>query len=110
MITWGFAAQLADSGVTVNAAAPGFVKTNFNQNAKGFMATMINLSSKLFAVSPAAGADTPLWVASAPEFDSITGKFFDGHKEKEGKFHEADAIADLEKQCAAMAQRVARAA
>lgn len=36
----------------VNAAAPGFVKTDLNQNASGFIASMINFSAKLFAVSP----------------------------------------------------------
>ena len=47
---------------------------------------MINLMARLFAVSPAKGADTPLWVASAPELDGVTGKYFAARKEKPPKF------------------------
>jgi NAD(P)-dependent dehydrogenase (short-subunit alcohol dehydrogenase family) len=99
MLTWGQAARLEGSGVTANAAAPGFVRTEFNRNASGFMAAMIGLSSRLFAVSPAKGADTPIWVASAPELASATGKYFDARQEKDGKFRDPAAIADLEKKC-----------
>jgi NAD(P)-dependent dehydrogenase (short-subunit alcohol dehydrogenase family) len=99
MLTWGLAARLDGKGVTVNAAAPGFVKTDFNQNAHGFTASMINLMVKMFGVTPAKGAETPLWVATAPELEGVTGKYFDGKKEKEGKFREPDPIAELERAC-----------
>src|SRR5262249_16747754 len=36
MLTWGQSSRLAPSGITANAAAPGFVRTDFNQNAHGF--------------------------------------------------------------------------
>ncbi len=108
MLTWGLADRLAPARVTANAAAPGFVKTNFNQNAHGFMATMIGLSAKLFAVSAAEGADTPLWAAVAPELAAVTGKHFDARKEKDGKFREPGAIADLEARCEALLGRAAR--
>jgi NAD(P)-dependent dehydrogenase (short-subunit alcohol dehydrogenase family) len=97
MLTWGLATRLEGSGVTANAAAPGFVKTDFNQNAHGFMALMINVSAKLFAVTPEKGAETPIWVASAPELATESGKFFDARKEKDGKFREPEPIADLER-------------
>jgi NAD(P)-dependent dehydrogenase (short-subunit alcohol dehydrogenase family) len=99
MLTWGLAKQVEGTGVIANAAAPGFVRTEFNRNAHGFMATMINISSRLFAVSPAKGADTPIWVASAPELASSNGKLFDARKEKDGKFREPAPIADLERRC-----------
>lgn len=102
MLTWGQAKHFAGSGVTVNAAAPGFVKSDFNQNARGFLATMIGISAKLFAVSPEKGAATPLWVATGADLVGQTGKYFDGHKEKDGKFREEGPIADLEKRCEEM--------
>ncbi|HVY49510.1 MAG TPA: SDR family NAD(P)-dependent oxidoreductase [Minicystis sp.] len=105
MLTWGLAKRLEGSGVTANAAAPGFVRTNFNQNAKGFMATMLGFSAKLFAVTPAEGADTPLWAAVAPELAGVTGTYFDARKEKDGKFREPGPIADLEARCEAMLAR-----
>jgi NAD(P)-dependent dehydrogenase (short-subunit alcohol dehydrogenase family) len=102
MLTWGFARRFAGTGVTVNAAAPGFVKTEFNRSATGFMATMIGISAKLFAVTPAKGADTPLWVATAFELEGVTGGYFDARKKKDGKFDDAAAIAELETICASI--------
>lgn len=99
MLTWGQSARFYGTGVTANAAAPGFVKTDFNRNASGFMAAMINLSARLFAVSPAEGADTPLWAAVAPELAGVTGRYFEKRAEKDGKFREKAAIAELESLC-----------
>jgi NAD(P)-dependent dehydrogenase (short-subunit alcohol dehydrogenase family) len=99
MLTWAFADKLEKDKVAVNAAAPGFVKTDFNQNARGFMASMINLSSKLFAVSPAEGADTPLWVAASHDLDGATSKYFDKRKDKDGKFRDPAALAELDGLC-----------
>ena len=98
------AKRLAGSGVHVHAAAPGFVKTDFNQNVTGFTATMINLSAKLFADTPAQGGDAITWVAIAPELEGQTGKYFDRRKEKEGKFSDPAAIAALEGKLQQMAQ------
>jgi NAD(P)-dependent dehydrogenase (short-subunit alcohol dehydrogenase family) len=99
MLTWGLAKELEGSGVTANAAAPGFVRTEFNRNTHGFMAAMISLSARLFAVTPEKGADTPLWVASAPELSTMTGKYYDARQEKDGKFRDVAVIADLERRC-----------
>jgi len=96
MQTWIWAKKLEGDGVAVNAAAPGFVKTDFNQNAHGFTAAMINFSAKLFAVSAAEGAETPLWVASARELEGQTNKYFVKHKEKESAFREEGALRELE--------------
>lgn len=106
MLTWGQAARLAPAGVTANAVAPGFVRTDFNRHARGPRATMIGLSARLFAVSPAKGADTPLWAAVAPELLGVTGKYFIGRKEQDGRFHEPDPIADLERRCRELASQV----
>src|SRR5262245_19593826 len=97
MLTWGLAARLAGTGVTVNAAAPGFVKTDFAQNSHGFTSVLLSTMAKLFAVRVEKGAETPLWVASAPELAGATGKYYDAHKEKDGKFRDPEAIADLER-------------
>jgi NAD(P)-dependent dehydrogenase (short-subunit alcohol dehydrogenase family) len=105
MLTWGLAARLAGTRVTANAAAPGFVKTDFTQNMRGFTAAMFGVMAKLFAVRADKGAETPVWVASAPELEGATGKYYDAHKEKDRKFHEPDAIADLERRLDEMIAR-----
>jgi NAD(P)-dependent dehydrogenase (short-subunit alcohol dehydrogenase family) len=99
MLTWGFAARMADSGVTANCAEPGFVRTDLNRHASGLRTNMINISVRLFGVTPAKGADTPLWVATAPELDGVTGKCFAKRKAKADQFREPAAIADLERAC-----------
>jgi NAD(P)-dependent dehydrogenase (short-subunit alcohol dehydrogenase family) len=109
MLTWGLAKRLEGTGVTANAVSPGFVKTDFNRDAHGFRAAMINLSARLFAVSAEEGADTPIWAAAAPELASVTGRYFEGRKEKERKFDDPAAIAELESRCDDMMRRAARA-
>jgi len=108
MLTWGLATRLGGTGVTANTAAPGFVKTDFNQNAHGFRATMINLSVRLFGVSSEKGADTPVWVAAAPELDGVTGKYFAGRKEQEAKTRDLGPIVDLERKCQQLEQGAAQ--
>ncbi|HEY7223456.1 MAG TPA: SDR family NAD(P)-dependent oxidoreductase [Micromonosporaceae bacterium] len=99
MLTWGLAARLTGQGVTANTAAPGFVRTGFNRNAHGPRAAMIGLMSRLFAVSPEKGADTPLWAASAAELDGVTGQAFTARKARPPKFTEPGPIAELERFC-----------
>jgi NAD(P)-dependent dehydrogenase (short-subunit alcohol dehydrogenase family) len=99
MLTWGFAARTAGSGVTANCAEPGFVRTDLNRHATGFRTTMINVSAQLFGVTPAKGADTPLWVATAPELEGVTGKCFAKRKPKTDAFRDPAAIMDLESAC-----------
>jgi hypothetical protein len=60
---------------------------------------MIGLMARLFAVSPAKGAETPLWVASAQELDQATGKAYAARKEQAPKFTDPGAIAELERLC-----------
>lgn len=102
MVTWGMAERFPASKVTLNCAAPGFVKTEFNRNARGFTAMMINFFSALMAVSPEKGAETPLWVAASREFDGQTAKYFDKRKEQDGKFREPEPIAALLRECERM--------
>jgi NAD(P)-dependent dehydrogenase (short-subunit alcohol dehydrogenase family) len=97
MATWIQAAKLEKDKVAVNCAAPGFVKTDFNQNASGFIVSMINISAKLFGVTPAKGAETPLWVAASKDVEGQTNKYFDKRKEQDGKFRDAAQLAELEK-------------
>jgi NAD(P)-dependent dehydrogenase (short-subunit alcohol dehydrogenase family) len=102
LLTWGLAARTPETGVTANAAEPGFVRTGFNRNASGFRASMINFSARLFAVSPAKGADTPLWVATAPELAGVTGQRFAARKVKPDAFRDPAEIAPLEQACLAL--------
>ena len=96
MITWKLAQQFKNTGVVINAVSPGFVRTGFLDNAKGVMAVFLRLI-KGFAVSPQRGAETPLWVATSPEFEGVTGRYFESHKEKNGKYREHQGLDRMEK-------------
>jgi NAD(P)-dependent dehydrogenase (short-subunit alcohol dehydrogenase family) len=100
MLTFGWATELAGTAVTVNAIAPGFVRTAFNRNASGARATMINVAVRLFGTTPATGADSPLWAAAAPELASVTGTYIEKRTEKLSDFRDPATIADLQRRCA----------
>ena len=53
MLTEDFAERFAGTGVTVNSAAPGFVRTEFNRNARGTQVMMINIAVRV--IGPLAG-------------------------------------------------------
>ncbi len=67
---------LEGSGVTVNALHPGFVSTGFGKNNPGFLMKIIRAATPLFARSPEKGAATSIYLASSPEVEKITGKYF----------------------------------
>ena len=81
MVTLSFALKLAGTGVVANAASPGFVKTSFLKDAKGLVAVALRAISFL-AVTPAKGAETPLMVALSPDLSAVSGRLYDGGKEK----------------------------
>lgn len=61
------ARRLKGSGVTVNAVDPGYVDSNF-QRAAG-----LEMRGHL---TPEEGADTQVWLASSPEVEGVTGRYF----------------------------------
>lgn len=102
MASWIQAAKLEKDRITVNAAAPGFVKSDFNQNAKGFMAGMIGFFASFMAISPAEGADTILWAAASSEAEGKTAQYYEKRTSKDGKFREKAPLAELERALDAM--------
>jgi NAD(P)-dependent dehydrogenase (short-subunit alcohol dehydrogenase family) len=75
MLTFELAQKLKDKGIVVNLAWPGIVNTEGMRALPGRM-KWFGLFMRPFMKSPAQGAMTPLWLATAPETQSITGKAF----------------------------------
>ena len=75
LLTVELARRLAGSGVTVNAAWPGIVNTEGMRAMPGTMAIMTFFMRPLMR-SSAAGARTPVYVATAPELETVSGKCF----------------------------------
>jgi retinol dehydrogenase-14 len=84
MFTYELAERLRGSGVTANCLHPGSVGTNFGQNNSGPLALFFR-TFKPFMRSPERGADTLIWLASSPEVDGVSGKYFSDRKETEAK-------------------------
>ena len=75
MYTYDLVRRLAGTGVTVNALHPGFVASDMYRSSGGFI-KLLGPVINLFAVSPEAGAETSIFVASSPEVEGVTGKYF----------------------------------
>jgi retinol dehydrogenase 12 len=78
LFTQELAQRLAGSGVVVNAVHPGLVaKTGLLQDTRG----PFKLITDTFGGTPEKGADTVVWLATAPETATVTGKMFAKRKE-----------------------------
>ncbi len=75
LFTYELARRLEGTGVTVNALHPGFVATNFAMN-NGRLARLFKPLMKLVAISPQRGAETSVYLATSPEVEGISGKYF----------------------------------
>jgi NAD(P)-dependent dehydrogenase (short-subunit alcohol dehydrogenase family) len=89
MLSWAWAERLATQGVTVNAMSPGLINTELNRNASGFFGAVFTLT-KLFAKTPAQGADTAAWLAAAPELAGTTNQFWEKRKSVVCKFRNVE--------------------
>jgi NAD(P)-dependent dehydrogenase (short-subunit alcohol dehydrogenase family) len=70
------ARRLAGTGVTVNAAHPGYVASNFARDGDMYLEPIVKLGAKLFAISPEQGAKTSVYLASSPEVEGVTGGYY----------------------------------
>lgn len=77
LFTLELAERLRDSGVTVNAVHPGLVASEFGgaDDVRGLFGLAVK-AGQLFAISPARGARTSVYVASSPAVEGVTGKYF----------------------------------
>lgn len=73
--TYELAHRLEGTGVTVNALHPGITATNFPSGMTGVLAWGMRLSTPLL-LTPEKGAQTTLYLATSPEVDGVTGKYF----------------------------------
>ena len=70
---------LDGTGVTVNTLHPGLVNTNLGRDMSKFGRGF----GKLFFKNPEKGAETSIYLASSPEVEGITGKYYIKKEQKE---------------------------
>ena len=76
MFTYELARRLDATGVTATVLHPGVVRTSFGaEDQAAYLAVMIGVAH-LFMKTPAEGADTPIYLASSPQVEGITGRYF----------------------------------
>jgi NAD(P)-dependent dehydrogenase (short-subunit alcohol dehydrogenase family) len=76
LFTYELARRLQGTGVTANCLHPGFVATNFGQNGTGPLGRGVIKFLSRFGMSPEEGAKTSIFLATSPEVEGVTGKYF----------------------------------
>jgi len=75
LFTYELSRRSRGTGVTANCLHPGAVRTNIWRNADPLTPLFRFIS--LFMLSPESGARTSVYLASSPEVEGVTGKYFD---------------------------------
>jgi NAD(P)-dependent dehydrogenase (short-subunit alcohol dehydrogenase family) len=75
LFTRELARRLRGTGVTANCLHPGFVATRFGDESGALMSWVVWLA-KVFAISPARGAQAIIYLASSPNVAKTTGTYF----------------------------------
>ncbi len=81
LFTNELARRLEGSNVTSNCLHPGVVASNFADNTGGILKAAAWLFKNTFAITPVKGAETSVYLATSPEVENVTGKYFDNKRE-----------------------------
>jgi retinol dehydrogenase-13 len=104
LLTWATARRFDGSGVTVNAMTPSLIPTTgLFRNADPERIT--ELTQRAGSRTAADGADTLIWLASDPDLNGITNKFFRDREEVECEFRNKENEEKLWKICDEMTTR-----
>jgi NAD(P)-dependent dehydrogenase (short-subunit alcohol dehydrogenase family) len=75
LFTYELARRLEGSGVTANVVHPGWVATNIGRNNGWWMRPLMALIQRS-AMPPEKGAETVVHLASDPELEGVSGRYF----------------------------------
>ncbi|HDZ18510.1 MAG TPA: SDR family oxidoreductase [archaeon] len=90
LFSYELSRKLEGTNVTVNTVHPGVVATNLGRHQSKFSQGF----SKVVFKKPEKGAETSIYLASSPEVEGITGKYFvnkQTRKSSEASYNEEDA-------------------
>ncbi len=82
MFTYELARRLEGSGVTATALHPGMTNTSFSAEDPSRLFAPLVTVMRPFMKKPARGADTPVYLASAPEAAGLSGMYFANRQPK----------------------------
>ncbi|MCC7069716.1 MAG: SDR family oxidoreductase [Deltaproteobacteria bacterium] len=75
------AARRFPSTIAINGVHPGVVASGFGLGESGVIKAFYRVARPLLRTSQQ-GADTPVWLATAPELDGVTGKYWARRQER----------------------------
>jgi len=94
LFTYELARRIAGTGVTANALHPGFVRTRFLKVFdEAWAGWLIRRAADLVAISPEQGARTSIYLASSPEVEGMSGRYFVREKPAESSAQSRDQAA-----------------
>ena len=76
LFTYELARNLQATSVTANALHPGVVRTSFGAEDPGGLQRLLFPFMRPFMKTPAQGAATSIHLASSPDLERVTGKYF----------------------------------
>ena len=82
MFTYELARRLEGTGVTATVLHPGVTRTDFGAEDQAGYFTWMSWMAKPFMKSPARGAETPILLASSPDVEGVSGRYFANGKPK----------------------------
>lgn len=75
LFTRELARRTKDRGIVATCFHPGAVATEFAQDAPGLMNTLLRNFGRYILRTPAQGAETGIWLATAPDAASLSGSY-----------------------------------
>src|SRR5829696_7949288 len=76
LVTYELARRLEGTGITANCLHPGAgVRTNFGSGVSGVFGLIVR-ALRPFMISPEKGAETSIYLASSPEVEGLSGRYF----------------------------------
>jgi retinol dehydrogenase-14 len=97
MFTYELARRLDGTGVTATALHPGVVRTSFGAEDQRALFAAMTRVVRPFMKTPDQGAVTPIYLASSPEVEGVSGRYFANRKPRKSSrvSYDIDAAARL---------------
>jgi len=77
VFSYELARRLSGTGVTVNVLHPGWVRTGFANNLDTVPSAVFGVFMRFVGLTPAQGAQTSVYLATSPDVENVTGKYWE---------------------------------
>jgi NAD(P)-dependent dehydrogenase (short-subunit alcohol dehydrogenase family) len=95
LFTHELSKRLDGTGITANCLHPGVIRTSLGRNQNNILFRAGYVLVSLFFASPTKGSETVVYLASSPNVEGVSGKYFVKKKEKKSSAESYDEAAAL---------------